>query len=108
VRLLAQLQPQVIASGHGQTMYGAEARKALNKLTRQFWEIAMPEDGRYVHEPALTNETGVTYIPPEKTNANLMALVGVGALAIALTVFAIKRNKEKKKWMAFLDENLKG
>jgi glyoxylase-like metal-dependent hydrolase (beta-lactamase superfamily II) len=106
VRLLAQLQPQVIATGHGQTMYGAEARKALNKLTRQFWDIAMPEDGRYVHEPALTNETGVTYIPPERSNANLMAIIGVGALAIALTVFAVKRNNEKKKWMAFLDKHL--
>lgn len=96
VRTLAQLQPQVVASGHGQSMYGADLRKGLNKLTRDFWDVAMPDDGRYVHEPALANETGITYIPPARPNYGMMAAIGVSACAIALTVFFVKNRKFKQ------------
>jgi glyoxylase-like metal-dependent hydrolase (beta-lactamase superfamily II) len=94
VKALAALQPQVVATGHGQTMYGAEVRKALNKLTREFWDLAMPEDGRYLHEPALTNEDGVTYIPPAVTNYSVMAAAGVSAFVIALTVYFLQSRKK--------------
>jgi glyoxylase-like metal-dependent hydrolase (beta-lactamase superfamily II) len=97
VKALAALQPQVVATGHGQTMYGAEVRKALNKLTREFWDLAMPEDGRYLHEPALTNEDGVTYIPPAVTNYSVMAAAGVSAFVIALTVYFLQSRK-KAMW----------
>jgi glyoxylase-like metal-dependent hydrolase (beta-lactamase superfamily II) len=93
VKALAALQPQVVATGHGQTMYGAEVRKALNKLTREFWDLAMPEEGRYLHEPALTNEDGVTYIPPAVTNYSLMAAAGLSAFVIALTVYFLQSKR---------------
>ncbi|GAA4322583.1 MBL fold metallo-hydrolase [Flaviaesturariibacter amylovorans] len=103
VRLLAQLQPQVIATGHGQSMYGAEARKALNKLTREFWDIAMPEEGRYVHEPALTNEDGVTYIPPEKKNYTFVATIAVAAVAIGLGIYLMRqRRRNRQEWAAVM------
>ncbi|RYY89946.1 MAG: MBL fold metallo-hydrolase [Chitinophagaceae bacterium] len=106
VRLLAQLQPQVIATGHGPSMYGAEARKALNRLTRQFWDLAMPEDGRYVHEPALTNETGVTYVPPARPNYTLLAIAGVTVAAVTLGILYLRQQRKKKEWQAFLNEQL--
>jgi glyoxylase-like metal-dependent hydrolase (beta-lactamase superfamily II) len=96
VKALAALQPQVVATGHGQTLYGASVRKSVNKLTREFWDLAMPEDGRYLHEPALTNEDGVTYLPPARTNYSFMAAAGVSAFVIALTVYLL--NKRKKSW----------
>src|SRR5215210_5625555 len=52
VRELAALEPNVIVTGHGHALYGDEARKALHKLAKQFWQGAMPEKGRYVSEPA--------------------------------------------------------
>jgi glyoxylase-like metal-dependent hydrolase (beta-lactamase superfamily II) len=94
VKALAALQPQVVATGHGQTMYGAEVRKALNKLTKEFWDLAMPEEGRYLHEPALTNEDGVTYLPPAATNYSIMAAAGVSAFVIALTVYFLQSRKK--------------
>jgi glyoxylase-like metal-dependent hydrolase (beta-lactamase superfamily II) len=106
VRVLAELQPQVIATGHGPSMYGAEARKALNKLTRQFWDIAMPAVGRYVHEPALTNEEGVTYTPPSRPNYGFIAAVGLGVVAIGLGIYLLKKKKKQKAWEAFLDKQL--
>lgn len=95
VKTLAQLQPQVVASGHGKSMYGADLRKQLNKLTREFWDRAMPEEGRYVNEPALTNEDGVTYTPPARPNYGLAAIVGMGALAIALGFYWYKKKQQE-------------
>lgn len=36
VKELAALEPNVIVTGHGQAMYGDEARKELHKLSREF------------------------------------------------------------------------
>ncbi|MCW3073722.1 MAG: fold metallo-hydrolase [Flaviaesturariibacter sp.] len=103
VKTLAALQPQVVASGHGQSMYGADVRKQLNKLTKEFWDLAMPEDGRYVHEPALANEDGITYTPPARPNYSLMATIGLSAFAIALAIYHRKKKKsEAEKWIAHI------
>jgi glyoxylase-like metal-dependent hydrolase (beta-lactamase superfamily II) len=84
VKGLAALEPNVIASGHGHSLYGDAARKALHKLARQFWRMGMPEEGRYVKEPALFNEDGPTYIPPVRLNYNAMAAIGIGAFVVVL------------------------
>ena len=62
-------------------MYGNEARKALHKLSRQFWSMGIPNKGRYVTEPALFNEEGPIYIPPARTN---YLLIGVAAATVLL------------------------
>lgn len=67
VRELAALQPSVITTGHGQSMYGLEASKALTKLSKDFWQRGMPATGRYVKEPALFDVDGVpSFIPKPK------------------------------------------
>ncbi|MDB5195812.1 MAG: fold metallo-hydrolase [Flaviaesturariibacter sp.] len=106
VKALAALQPQVVASGHGQAMYGAEVRKQLNKLTKEFWDLAMPEDGRYVHEPALANEDGITYTPPPRPNYSLMATIGLSAFAIALAVYYNRQKKRENEWIAELKKGV--
>ncbi|MDB5251045.1 MAG: fold metallo-hydrolase [Flaviaesturariibacter sp.] len=108
VKSLAALQPQVVATGHGQSMYGAEVRKQLNKLTKEFWDLAMPEDGRYVHEPALANEDGITYTPPARPNYSLMATIGLSAFAIALAVYYNRHKKsEAEKWIENFKKGVK-
>jgi glyoxylase-like metal-dependent hydrolase (beta-lactamase superfamily II) len=107
VKTLAALQPQVVATGHGQAMYGAELRKQLNKLTKEFWDLAMPEDGRYVHEPALANEDGITYTPPSQPNYGMMATIGLSAFAIALALYYKKHKKtEAEKWIAHIKKGV--
>jgi glyoxylase-like metal-dependent hydrolase (beta-lactamase superfamily II) len=94
VKELSALQPQVVATGHGHAMYGPEVRKALNRLAKDFWELGIPENGRYVHEPALANEDGVTYVPPTRYDYTMMAAIGISAFVVALG-FALYKRKKK-------------
>jgi glyoxylase-like metal-dependent hydrolase (beta-lactamase superfamily II) len=97
VRALADLEPNVIASGHGCSMYGDEARKALHKMSRQFWRMGMPESGRYVKEPALFNDEGPTYVPPRLTNYRLLAIMAVSAIVLG-GLIALSKQKKKPLW----------
>lgn len=46
VQALAALSPEVVVTGHGPAVRGAEMRDALNRLSIEFDEIAVPEDSR--------------------------------------------------------------
>jgi glyoxylase-like metal-dependent hydrolase (beta-lactamase superfamily II) len=105
VKTLAALEPNVIATGHGQSMYGDEARKALHKLSRSFWKMGIPSSGRYVKEPALFNDDGVTYIPPYRPNYTLLSIVGATAL-IAVGYFLYKR-KQKSLGQTIMNSSVK-
>ncbi len=48
VENLAALEPQLVVTGHGPAMQGAEMRAALHTLAREFDRIAVPEHGKYV------------------------------------------------------------
>lgn len=63
VAVLAALEPEVVVTGHGLPMRGGEMRHALHRLARGFEQIAVPRDGRYLHEPARA-EDGSAYCPP--------------------------------------------
>lgn len=85
---LAALDPEVIATGHGKPMQGEEMRLELNNLSRHFDQLAVPAQGRYVNEPAITTERGVLYVPPAtetipvlvKTLGVSLALLSIGWL----------------------------
>lgn len=48
VRRLADLDPDLVITGHGPAMEGPEMLEALHQLSDRFDEIAVPEQGRYV------------------------------------------------------------
>jgi glyoxylase-like metal-dependent hydrolase (beta-lactamase superfamily II) len=52
VRRVADLQPAVLAPGHGRPMAGPAVTDALQQLAERFDEIARPSEGRYVEHPA--------------------------------------------------------
>ncbi|MBC9205925.1 MBL fold metallo-hydrolase [Roseomonas aerophila] len=52
VRALAALEPEVVITGHGQAMRGAEMRQALQTLAEEFSRIAVPRRSRYLEHPA--------------------------------------------------------
>ena len=95
VRALSDLEPNVITSGHGCSMYGDEARKALHKMAREFWHLGMPESGRYVKEPALFNDDGPTYVPPKRVHYQLLAVIAASALLVAGLVLLTQKKKKK-------------
>ena len=97
VRELAALEPNVIVTGHGQAMYGDEARKGLHKLTRRFWQLGIPAQGRYVKEAATFDEDGVpTHIPPERGIMLKRLAIAAALLAIGILVY-----RERKRGSFF-------
>ena len=48
VERLARLEPELVVTGHGPAMQGPEMQAALHTLARDFDQIAVPEQGRYV------------------------------------------------------------
>lgn len=95
VRLLAGLDPRVIATGHGRPMYGEEMRRSLHNLADHFEELAVPSHGIYVGDPALVNEQGVQYLP--QTNSYGMMLKIAGFTAVAVLGFLLTKNYSKRK-----------
>jgi glyoxylase-like metal-dependent hydrolase (beta-lactamase superfamily II) len=63
VRELAALEPALVVTGHGRPMRGEEMLRALHRLADNFEQIAVPEEGRYVDEPARADAQGTTYVP---------------------------------------------
>lgn len=50
VEKLAGLRPDMVVPGHGYFMEGAELRKGLEKLVRDFDQVAVPDYGNYVDD----------------------------------------------------------
>lgn len=96
VRRLAELSPNVLAAGHGVPMSGPEALEQLRELARNF---PVPDYGRYVHEPALTDQHGITYLPPAVPDpVKRTALIGAAAAAaIAGGIWLALRPSEKDR-----------
>ncbi|MCJ2007665.1 MBL fold metallo-hydrolase [Methylobacterium sp. J-092] len=63
VRSLAALQPERVVTGHGRALEGAEMRRGLDVLARDFETVAVPRHGRYVDHPATAGD-GSAYRAP--------------------------------------------
>ena len=85
---LAELEPDVLVTGHGPPMRGPEMTSRLHQLARDFDRLEIPARGRYVGRPALTDERGVTSVPPPASVLVPRVLLGIGA---ALLVGALLR-----------------
>ena len=51
VDALAALEPEIAIPGHGLAMRGEELRQSLHQLSRDFYRVAVPKDGKYVVHP---------------------------------------------------------
>ena len=66
VEKLAALEPELAVTGHGRAVRGEGFRQALHRLAQDFERVAVPDHGRYVHDSARADESGVTYVPPKE------------------------------------------
>ena len=88
VSTLADLEPEVVATGHGEPLRGGSMRADLHDLARDFHLRAVPHHGRYVNRPAVTDENGVVDVPPDVPHMLPIVLLGVGAGILAATILA--------------------
>ena len=97
VQTLAALDPQAIGCGHGPVIIGPEAAAGLHELANNY---PVPAHGRYVHEPARTDASGVEHLPPAPKDKLPMqaAVLGAGILAAgAAWLLTGGRRKARKK-----------
>jgi glyoxylase-like metal-dependent hydrolase (beta-lactamase superfamily II) len=96
---LAALQPKVAATGHGKPMRGDELRDGLLTLSQHFSEVALPNQGRYLKEPAVPDANGFIYIPEPVYDNTALAwkAAGVSLLIVLSLVLNSQRVKKKKK-----------
>ena len=88
VKQLASMEPNVIATGHGQSMYGKDARKELHKLSKNFWKEGMPATGRYVKEAAVFDEDGMpTHIPAPKGTMLVKVLAAAALVTLGYIIY---------------------
>jgi len=78
VATLAALDPEVVATGHGEPLRGASLRADLHALARDFSRRAVPRRGRYVNRPAEADRNGVVALPPEVSDLLPELLLGTG------------------------------
>jgi glyoxylase-like metal-dependent hydrolase (beta-lactamase superfamily II) len=96
VRRLADLNPRIVATGHGKPMSGEEMQIDLNNLALHFEQEGLPKKGRYLNDPAITDAYGVRYVPPkEKDRKALVLILGIGLAAAAIT-YAIVSQRRKR------------
>ncbi|MCF0072817.1 MBL fold metallo-hydrolase [Dyadobacter sp. CY261] len=97
VETLASLQPEVVATGHGKPMQGQQMQQDLRRLASDFDRKAVPARGRYVREPAITNEYGVVSLPPKTLGLPERIAIGAALVAIAGLGYVIGTDVARKR-----------
>jgi len=97
VMRLEGLNPEIAATGHGKPMRGEELRTEIRKLVSAFERLAVPAEGRYVNEPAVTNENGIVFLPPatEKLSA-VIKVLGITLAVASVALFFYQQTRKKK------------
>jgi glyoxylase-like metal-dependent hydrolase (beta-lactamase superfamily II) len=97
VRVLANLEPEIGATGHGIPMRGITLRLGLRALASGFEKLALPAQGRYVHQPAIADERGVLSLPPAVPDP-LLKIIGLGlaALVIVAVVASVRARRQQE------------
>ena len=93
VDALVALEPSVAVTGHGVPMRGHRLETQLHDLSADFRERAVPMRGRYVHQPAIADRSGVIFVPPAVPDIVGRTVAGVAAVAVAAFAFAAVRRR---------------
>ena len=98
VEKLVQLNPEIVATGHGRPMQGEEMRSGLQHLYEHFYDESVPDNGRYIQDPAVADASGVIYVPmKEKKQLNWWA-VGAAVVLTAGVLSLLAFKTKKKHW----------
>ena len=90
VERIAALEPRIAGTGHGVPVSGADLEQGLADLVERWDEVALPNRGRYLRQPAVANEDGVVSVPPRVMDpvTTILAAAAVATVAgIAVSAF---------------------
>jgi glyoxylase-like metal-dependent hydrolase (beta-lactamase superfamily II) len=91
VQRLADLQPVVLATGHGLPLSGPDATDELDRLAFDFDYWARPHTGRYAYEPAFADERGLVSVPPAVSNP--VPKIAIASAVGGLLLYALTRRR---------------
>lgn len=89
LQTVAELEPATLACGHGIPMSGGEVAGDLERFAKHF---SRPPHGRYIHEPAHTDERGLDSLPP-KPGDPLPYIAGALGLGVALALAVLPKRR---------------
>lgn len=92
VEILADLEPNTVAAGHGQPISGADTAARLKSFARNF---NIPKHGRYVNEPAIADENGIVALPPPVADPVRQMLIGGAIVAGGAAAFGLLKRRRK-------------
>ena len=97
VETLADLEPRAIGCGHGPIITGPEATTGLRRLADHY---QLPTQGRYLHDPARTDASGVEHLPPpaEDKLPRQAAVVGVSLLLASAAWLLVGSRRKVKRY----------
>ena len=95
VERLAGFRPAIVACGHGLPIAGDDAMEGLIVLSRNFYQRERPRRGRYIPDPAVTDERGIVRLPPSPAQPFVTALIISAGLAAAAGAYAFARRKTR-------------
>jgi glyoxylase-like metal-dependent hydrolase (beta-lactamase superfamily II) len=93
VEELAALDPYVAVTGHGVAMRGDRLQRDLRDLAANFRSRGIPKHGRYVRQPAITDRSGVVFVPPPVADVVGRTVAGVAAVAVAAFALSAVRRR---------------
>jgi glyoxylase-like metal-dependent hydrolase (beta-lactamase superfamily II) len=82
VRALAELNPNILATGHGVPMHGTAMRAELDRLAADFERREVPRFGRYAKQPALADENGIVSLPPDPLPKVMASVAAAGVVLV--------------------------
>lgn len=95
VNKLNNLNPVAAGTGHGVSVRGLDLKLGLNRLAHDFDARSIPSTGRYVKQPAITDENGIVDMPAP-TSFHVARALGIGLVA-GLVLYLIRSGRSDDK-----------
>jgi len=93
IQTLAHLSPTAAGTGHGKAVHGIRLPQLLDQLIHNFDTDEVPQGGRYVKQPAITDEHGIVDMP-SPVSYHVARAIGIGIIVGTVMMLFGGRSKD--------------